>query len=80
MQGAVIAALFAEVTQHGVLIFQGHQVHRAALQFQHMGVLLNLQQVAVVEVLREQRLGSGEHFLDPQGNGLGTVVAETAHP
>ncbi|MCY1176524.1 hypothetical protein D9M73_167990 [compost metagenome] len=44
-----------------------------------MSVLLDLQQIAVVEMLRQQCLGAGEYFLYPLGDGLGAVMAEATY-
>lgn len=80
VQRAVLAALLAQATQYRVMIGQGGQGDLSRLQFQYMGVLRHLQQVAMVEPLLEQQLSGVEDFLDPQGDGLGAIATEAAHP
>ncbi|MNE54148.1 hypothetical protein D3C80_1489120 [compost metagenome] len=80
VQRAVDAALFAQAVQHGLMVAQGRQADLAGQKLQHVGVLGHLQHVAVLGTLVEQPLHRGENVLDPLFDGLGTVVAEAAHP
>ena len=52
----------------------------AGHQLQHVIMLLDLNQVAMIEVAQQQVLRGVDHLFDPSGNELRAVMAEAANP
>ncbi|MNF78027.1 hypothetical protein D3C84_601890 [compost metagenome] len=72
----VCAQVFDQRRQRG----EGDVVDLAGHQFQHMEMLLDLNQVALIELAQQQVLRSVEDFFDPPGDELRAVVAEAMNP
>ena len=80
VQRAVGGLFLAQVIEQGGQGAQGHMPDLAGYQLQRVVVLLDLDQVALVEVAQQQVLRGVEDLLDPPGNELCAVVAEALDP
>ncbi|MOA13883.1 hypothetical protein D3C78_1339510 [compost metagenome] len=80
VQRAVARHFFAQVIDQCRQSGQRDVLDLARHQLQHVVVLLDLDQVAMIEPAQQQVLRGIEDFLDPLGNELRAVMAEATHP
>ncbi|MNO87197.1 hypothetical protein D3C76_786160 [compost metagenome] len=79
VQRAVARPFFTEVIEQGRQGGQRDVLDLAGYQLQHVVMLLDLDQVAVIEFAQQQVLRDVEDVFDALGDELRAVVAETAH-
>ena len=79
VQRAVAGQFFAEVIDQRRQCGEGDMVDLAGHQFQHVVMLLDLNQVAMIEFAQQQVLRGVENFFDPPGDELRAVVAEATN-
>ncbi|MNK91797.1 hypothetical protein D3C87_1119120 [compost metagenome] len=79
VQRTVARLFFAKVIEQGRKGGKRHMVDLARHQFQHVIMLLHLNQVAMVQLAEQQVLRGVDDFFNATGNELRAVVAEAAY-